>query len=334
MPSWELLPPYDTTSQWNISSCRVNNNRTGLSIDAIAFSTSWCIAVQKLYYYTILYWLTNVESNSGVSWFPVSALEGRGWKYSWSLQSCLISLLIEVIYQCSPVTECVQMHCNSHQLWHCPSVIDMWESAWISFSFILAPSIYDCTFEQGWCRWTQALDDKFNWTRIQGRTTSLLTGPTTDHTTGGSTGYYVFIETSAPRKPNDTARLESATIPATQQKCLQFWYHMYGPHVDTLNVYTKINNQSGAPVWTRNGTQGNKWKHAVVSLTVSSKFKVRSSCFSSQFRKTLRTTELVCHVIIFLQNKRETLICRTMLKPIKVELIAFWPVAESLGWSP
>ena len=125
------------------------------------------------------------------------------------------------------------------------------------------------------CTWTQALDDKFNWTRHQGSTASRYTGPSTDHTTGGSNGYYVFIETSLPRSPNDTARIESAMIPATQLKCLQFWYHMYGPHVDTLNVYTKRNNQLGSPVWTLSGTHGDKWRHAVVSLTVSSKFQVR-----------------------------------------------------------
>ncbi|CAH3118157.1 unnamed protein product [Pocillopora meandrina] len=137
-----------------------------------------------------------------------------------------------------------------------------------------APSIYDCTFENNTCTWTQALDDTFNWTRHQGSTLSRFTGPSTDHTTGGATGFYMYIETSYPRKPNDTARFESAMVPATQQKCLQFWYHMYGPHVDTLNVYTKVNQQLGSPVWTRSGTQGNKWKHATLSLTVSSKFKV------------------------------------------------------------
>ena len=130
------------------------------------------------------------------------------------------------------------------------------------------------------CTWTQALDDNFNWTRVQGRTPSVSTGPSVDHTTGGSTGYYVYIETSSPRKANDTARLESAVIPSTQQKCLQFWYHMYGPHVDTLNVYTKINSQLGSPVWTKSGTQRNKWRHATVSLTVSSKFQVKEFLLS------------------------------------------------------
>ena len=58
---------------------------------------------------------------------------------------------------------------------------------------------------------------------------------------------------------------------------------MYGPHVDTLNVYTKANGQLGSPVWTLSGSQGNKWRHAVVSLTVSSKFQVKVSFSGSLY---------------------------------------------------
>jgi hypothetical protein len=49
-------------------------------------------------------------------------------------------------------------------------------------------------------------------------------------------GYYMYIETSSPRVANDKARLESNLITAKQLRCLSFWYHMYGPHVNTLNV--------------------------------------------------------------------------------------------------
>ena len=53
-------------------------------------------------------------------------------------------------------------------------------------------------------------------------------------------GWYVYIETSSPRKPNDKARLISATVPRQQQYCFKFWYHMYGPHVNALNIYKKV----------------------------------------------------------------------------------------------
>lgn len=67
-------------------------------------------------------------------------------------------------------------------------------------------------------------------------------------------GYYVYIEASSPRVLNDTARLASAQITTTTATCLHFWYHMYGTHVNTLNVYIKVWNTLGNHVWTHTGT--------------------------------------------------------------------------------
>lgn len=53
-------------------------------------------------------------------------------------------------------------------------------------------------------------------------------------------GWYVFIESSSPRRFNDSARLVSADVPANQQYCLQFYYHMYGANINSLNVYLKV----------------------------------------------------------------------------------------------
>ena len=50
-------------------------------------------------------------------------------------------------------------------------------------------------------------------------------------------GHYMYIETSAPRRPNDKARLSSTTYTkSTNDECLQFYYHMYGANIGTLNV--------------------------------------------------------------------------------------------------
>lgn len=93
-------------------------------------------------------------------------------------------------------------------------------------------------------------------------------------------GYYVYIETFW-QSPNDTALLESAMVPPTSGKpnnmiCLQFWYHMYGQHVDTLNLFMKRGQQlPAAPIWTKSGTQGNRWRRGQVAVTSTSKFQVR-----------------------------------------------------------
>ena len=53
-------------------------------------------------------------------------------------------------------------------------------------------------------------------------------------------GWYIYIESSSPQKPNDKARVISAAIPARQQVCVKFWYNMYGDHVNKLNLYLKV----------------------------------------------------------------------------------------------
>lgn len=50
----------------------------------------------------------------------------------------------------------------------------------------------------------------------------------------------MYIETSAPRRPNDTARILSPRYTDRSDMCMQFYYHMLGTGVGTLNVYAKV----------------------------------------------------------------------------------------------
>jgi hypothetical protein len=47
----------------------------------------------------------------------------------------------------------------------------------------------------------------------------------------------MYIETSAPRRPNDRARLVSPSYPPTASSCLKFYYNMYGASIGSLRVY-------------------------------------------------------------------------------------------------
>ena len=88
-------------------------------------------------------------------------------------------------------------------------------------------------------------------------------------------GYYMYIETSAPRRNGDTARLISPRQQGqATPRCLRFWYHMYGAHVNALNVYVMSGSRLGTAVWTRKGTQGNHWFQASVNLNRTSSFNV------------------------------------------------------------
>ena len=56
---------------------------------------------------------------------------------------------------------------------------------------------------------------------------------------GTTKGFYVYIETSSPRKANETARLSSVVFRPSgpNDSCyLRFWYHMFGQDVDSLNI--------------------------------------------------------------------------------------------------
>lgn len=88
----------------------------------------------------------------------------------------------------------------------------------------------------------------------------------------------MFIEASHPRRPGEKARFVSQTFGAVpaKGKCLQFWYHMYGADIGTLNVLQKTapGSKFEKILWTLKGQQGNQWLNGKVSLS-----KIPSSNF-------------------------------------------------------
>ena len=76
----------------------------------------------------------------------------------------------------------------------------------------------------------------------------------------------MFIETSSPRRRGDKARLLGPIEKATSGQCLEFWYHMLGSSIGTLNVYTKMGSNLGRAVWTISSNQGDEWLIAQVTM--------------------------------------------------------------------
>lgn len=85
-----------------------------------------------------------------------------------------------------------------------------------------------------------------------------------------STGYYMYIETSSPRKQGDNAKLNSPKLQFRGSMCLKFYYHMYGANIAKLNVIINGNN-----VFTASGDKGNKWLVAAIDVSLSGKHEVR-----------------------------------------------------------
>ncbi|KAJ7389102.1 hypothetical protein OS493_033423 [Desmophyllum pertusum] len=62
-----------------------------------------------------------------------------------------------------------------------------------------------CDFDVDFCDWTNEVGrDDFNWTRRKEKTPSSSTGPNKDRS---GVGYYIYAETSWPRKSGERTRL-------------------------------------------------------------------------------------------------------------------------------
>lgn len=127
-----------------------------------------------------------------------------------------------------------------------------------------------CSFEISLCDWSQLTDDDFDWTRHAGSTPTQFSGPTRDHTTGRSTGHYIYAEMSKPRRTGDKARLGSRWITGSPQCSMTMYYHMYGPAIGKLTVYTRqMVNGPLTTLWQRTTEAGNYFVRSNINLASS-----------------------------------------------------------------
>ncbi|KAL3876056.1 hypothetical protein ACJMK2_033941 [Sinanodonta woodiana] len=119
--------------------------------------------------------------------------------------------------------------------------------------------VLECDFEIDFCSFMNPNNtDDFDWSRNKGATLTHITGPSRDHTSGD--GFYAYIETSIPRHRGDSADLVTPVMNGgTSGYCIAFWYHMFGPNVDTLSVKLRDETGNDTVVWSAHGEQGSEW---------------------------------------------------------------------------
>ncbi|XP_042189083.1 MAM domain-containing glycosylphosphatidylinositol anchor protein 1 [Callorhinchus milii] len=153
------------------------------------------------------------------------------------------------------------------------------------------PGNRNCGFEDvNICGFTQDAKDNFDWSRQSNKTQNPKqtpnTGPRIDKS-GKQSGYFMYVETSSPRSAGDKARLISPLYNVTAKRrfggqsvsvlhCVRFYYHMYGKHIGTLNVWVRAlqSNTVEVQVWTLSGNQGNQWKQANVTINPVGPFQI------------------------------------------------------------
>ncbi|XP_043537246.1 mucin-17-like [Chiloscyllium plagiosum] len=134
-----------------------------------------------------------------------------------------------------------------------------------------------CDFEHGLCDWEQSTTDDFDWVLHRYQTFSRETGPKRDHTKGQCKrqgGHYLYLKGSYSQLSGEQAALISP--PLREQKCLTFWYNMFGKHMGSLNVFLKYEHTtSWHKLWSVSGNQGRKWLNAEIDIfTNGDKFRV------------------------------------------------------------
>jgi hypothetical protein len=115
--------------------------------------------------------------------------------------------------------------------------------------------------------WTNPGVPQFGWTLNSGGTTSSATGPSDDITGGGN---YMYIETSTPRAPGDSAFLVSSVIDISSLAApeLRFFSHMYGASMGELSIHIVAStNPALTMIWQKLGDQGNQWNEETVDLS-------------------------------------------------------------------
>jgi len=113
--------------------------------------------------------------------------------------------------------------------------------------------------------WSDSKRDKFDWTRKSGGTSSGGTGPNK----ASEGNYYIYTETSYPRRQGEMAILEGTTGVLGSGAYLEFQYSMYGRSTGTLLV-TAIAAGVDRPELTMSGQQTKssaEWKTAKVDLS-------------------------------------------------------------------
>ncbi|KAA8583216.1 hypothetical protein FQN60_015762, partial [Etheostoma spectabile] len=100
---------------------------------------------------------------------------------------------------------------------------------------------FHCSFEEEpICMFTQDKNDDFDWTRHSAATRD------TKYTPNTGPSFYMYIETSRPRKEGDQARLVSPFFNVAPKNpygitnppayCFSFFYHMYGKHIEEVEM--------------------------------------------------------------------------------------------------
>ncbi|XP_055943864.1 MAM and LDL-receptor class A domain-containing protein 2-like isoform X2 [Argiope bruennichi] len=128
----------------------------------------------------------------------------------------------------------------------------------------------NCTFDYNECGWHPDNDiTAVSWTRAKKSPQNY--GPQSDHT--GRKGYFMYISASYQYRKGQKAHLVSMKQNATEKRCFNFWYHMYGEDVGTLNLIIRTDT-GNTTIWSKTSSQGNAWKQGSRTIRSNEPYQI------------------------------------------------------------
>jgi len=143
-----------------------------------------------------------------------------------------------------------------------------------------------CELEDGWINLDNTLYDEHDWRTYSSNTPSPFTGPEFDHTTGTSSGQYLYMEPSLFCL-NKKAHILTPCIDLNNgvSPMLSLWYHAWGPDIGELHIDlfdgNIITEDITAPIM---GSQIDSWQELQVDLSpwigqvIAMRFRGVTSC--------------------------------------------------------
>ena len=94
--------------------------------------------------------------------------------------------------------------------------------------------------------------------------------------------------------------------------CLNFWYHMFGLDVETLNVYLVTDKTNYTRIWTRSASQGNVWKLGQAPVSSDKIYQVSRILSNSDeivlYVKNLNANN-VCFLVVWTKHSHGSVKC-------------------------
>lgn len=148
--------------------------------------------------------------------------------------------------------------------------------SWAKCSSAPVCELIACDLEGGWINLANGVYDQHDWRTFSGNTPTAGSGPGTDHTTGTSSGKYLYIE------PTQTCLNRSASIltpcidlSGSAPKKITLWYHAFGADIGSLHIdlFDGMGFQEDITP-ALEGSKGDDWKELTVGLVPWSGKKV------------------------------------------------------------